>query len=108
MPHSPAVLLHHQGHGPAHFDLICGYGSRCPTWRIAVDNGHWIVVSSVPHRRFYLNYSGPVAHQRGVVRQRWRGLAYWSRDHLSFGPWGFRRLVLRVVPYPRVPTLPRP
>jgi len=71
----PYVVLHHTGHGSAHFDLLFedaddpGGGLttfRCPRWPPAVGDA-WEELP--PHRRAYLTYEGPVSGGRGEVRR---------------------------------------
>ena len=77
MQRGMAVLLRHQGHGPDHWDLIWARGQHCPTLRIAAARipGKLICSWSFPHRRFYLDYRGPVSANRGDVSHVLQGPA---------------------------------
>lgn len=67
------VVLHHTGHGPAHFDLMVEREPAGPllTWRLE----WWPAQGRVPadplpaHRRDYLEYEGPISGERGEVRR---------------------------------------
>src|SRR4051812_11331615 len=67
------VVLHHEGFGDAHFDLMfeSAPDSSLMTWR-ATD---WplaagdVVIRIGDHRRAYLEYEGPVSNDRGHVRR---------------------------------------
>ncbi len=67
------VILHHEGFGEPHFDLMfeSSTGLALATWRAA----DWPVVAGdeltrlADHRRDYLEYEGPVSNDRGHVRR---------------------------------------
>ena len=67
------VVLHHTGHGDAHFDLMLEVDPAGPllTFRLA----DWPVSVGVDasrlagHRRAYLTYEGSVSRGRGEVRR---------------------------------------
>ena len=67
------VILRHEGIADPHFDLMfeISPGSLLATWRSAA----WPIreptsVTRLPdHRRIYLDYEGPLSHDRGHVRR---------------------------------------
>ena len=73
MPACRYAILHHTGHGEAHFDVMieARSGGKLMTWRVA----HWPIECAEPlvkladHRRDYLEYEGPVSRGRGEVRR---------------------------------------
>ena len=71
-----ASLLDHRGYGPRHWDLLLAVGQHCEAWAIFHDGRCRRLLD---HRRFYLDYSGPVRKERGMVRCQWRGSAYRCR-----------------------------
>ena len=75
------TLLEHRGHGPTHWDLLFPRGQRCLTWSFyprqrALGSDAWLFTYQLlaPHRRSYLDYSGPVSAGRGATRCLWRGM----------------------------------
>lgn len=77
----PACLLLHETKTGSHLDLLLS-GPRCPTWsffqskrvlHIARASLFFHCQNNKPHRRFYLDYSGPVPGNRGRVNCVWRG-----------------------------------
>lgn len=70
-----ASLLLHRGRGPRHGDLVLGSGARCLTIHLEPIPAGWRLRLGAPHRRRYLDWSGPLSAGRGVVVQRWHGFA---------------------------------
>jgi hypothetical protein len=67
------VVLHHTGHGPAHYDLMLAMDDVSPllTWRLpAWPPAPGTSATPLPaHRREYLTYEGSVSGDRGEVRR---------------------------------------
>lgn len=67
------VVLHHTGHGEAHFDLMLETEPERALWTFRAPD--WPIRSRVElaplpdHRRAYLEYEGPVSGGRGQVRR---------------------------------------
>jgi len=71
-----AVLLH--DHPVVHWDFLLENGETLRTWRLPRDPCQQDVTDAeeiAPHRRFYLDYEGPVSGGRGVVRRVAAGTA---------------------------------
>ena len=69
------VILEHD-HPFLHWDLLMEAGEQLASWRLLqpLRSGVWIPSESIaPHRRFYLDYEGPVSHNRGSVRRTGHG-----------------------------------
>lgn len=68
------VVLHHEGHGDPHWDLMIECGSVLATWRLPLPRP---VADSLAgpaerirnHRPAYLGYEGPIGGGRGDVRR---------------------------------------
>lgn len=67
------VVLHHTGHDQPHYDLMLEQAEdarllsvRLPTWP---PTDGMPIEWTPPHRRIYLDYEGPVSHNRGHVRR---------------------------------------
>ena len=76
-----SVVLHHTGHGDAHFDVMIEPSrgaARLLTWRTPV----WPLREGTPltalgeHRRAYLEFEGPVSGGRGQVRRVAEGFCH--------------------------------
>ncbi len=92
------VVLEHAGYGALHYDwLLEDAGAPAPhaallwTGRCALEPAQWRaarawdVQSAPPHRRVYLTYEGPIAGERGQVRQvaaGWFTVEQWSAGHI--------------------------
>jgi hypothetical protein len=66
------VILRHEGVPEPHFDLMfeTAEGSALATWRSPAWPPASETVEKLPdHRREYLDYEGPVSHDRGYVKQ---------------------------------------
>jgi hypothetical protein len=79
------VVLRHEGFGEPHYDLMIesAAGGALHTWRTL----EWPIEEAAKlvrlgeHRRLYLDYEGPVSHDRGHVKRagagtcemEWRG-----------------------------------
>jgi hypothetical protein len=67
------VLLHHEGHGTAHFDLMLEADAALATWQFATSPSLLKPGGVLPcqrladHRKAYLDYQGPVGGGRGTV-----------------------------------------
>ena len=112
----PATIMRHSGYRQMHFDLLFAHGRACPTMRIIVPERRdrqrsmrrslpsSLTHGSLPqlsklwptelsaqwspdHRRYYLDYSGPVSGMRGRVQHCWHGYARLSRSNR--GPHGW-------------------
>lgn len=63
-----------------HWDLLLEAGDHCKTWRLTAVPQDDTDIPATPiadHRRFYLDYEGPVSGDRGTV-ERWdRGAFVW-------------------------------
>ena len=75
MPDLPlhCVVLHHEGMGLPHYDLLfeTAPGSALATWRAdrwPVQSGDY-TVRTPDHRPLYLSYEGPISSDRGHVRR---------------------------------------
>lgn len=62
-----------------HLDFLLQSGDSLLTWRLPPDVKHFpIAAVSLPrHRLLYLDYEGPVSHQRGHVQRVDAGLLRW-------------------------------
>ncbi|MEX0725219.1 MAG: DNA polymerase ligase N-terminal domain-containing protein [Planctomycetaceae bacterium] len=66
------VVLTHD-HPALHWDLMLECGDVLRTWRLNTPpvEGEIVLAEAIPdHRRMYLDYEGPVSHNRGTV-SRW-------------------------------------
>lgn len=86
-------VLEHRGHGPTHWDLLFASGRRCLTWSFyprsrglaMVAQQRLFTYQCLPaHRRFYLDYSGPVAASRGRTRCLWRGVMVLHKEGAGY------------------------
>lgn len=76
----PFVLLHHTLHEDQHWDLCLDQGQTLATWQL-IENPATLTAPNRPaparriqdHRRFYLDYEGPVSADRGHVVRVDRG-----------------------------------
>jgi hypothetical protein len=82
-PRRPFVLLCHRLSNSAHWDLMLDSGQALATWQLAADPTVAARQSSscvltarrlADHRRFYLDYEGPVSGDRGDVVRIDRGV----------------------------------
>lgn len=113
MRQAPGALLRHtlrhtlRAHA-IHYDLVIGYGLRCPTVRIINHGTRFTWEWSAPHRRHYLDFSGPVSDSRGVVCKIWYGQVRWTLSEIHFGGWYLgAHGRIPVVPLHFCGTLPR-
>ncbi len=65
------VVLHHTGWIEDHFDLLLDIAEDQPllAWRLDAFPNPAIVTPLPAHRRFYLDYEGPVSNNRGEVKR---------------------------------------
>lgn len=81
------VLLEHRWNG-VHWDLMLEAGPRLRTWalsRLPVPKGEIAATSLPDHRVRYLDYEGPISHDRGTVRRVDRGTyepILWTDDRV--------------------------
>jgi hypothetical protein len=71
------VILEHD-HPCLHWDLMLEEGEVLRTWRLAQPPRAGVAIAAVDifrHRKFYLDYEGPVSGNRGHVR-RWDSGTY--------------------------------
>ncbi len=67
------VLLHHEGHGAAHFDLMLEADTALATWQFSASPALLAAGGGLPcrrladHRKAYLDYEGAVGGDRGHV-----------------------------------------
>jgi hypothetical protein len=96
-PHS-FVILHHQGHGDEHWDLMLEREGRLLTWQLPREpwgpRGSPVAARKIgDHRLAYLNYEGPISGGRGTVRRVDRGPLIWisqAADRFEFTIQGMR------------------
>ena len=67
------VILLHESHRDDHWDFMLENGDILTTWamtpQLSTDSFTCHVESLPDHRRAYLEYEGPVSHNRGTVRR---------------------------------------
>ncbi len=68
------VILHHRLEDSEHWDFMLEYGDSLLTWQLPRDPtgpGSFPMPANriADHRKAYLSYEGPVAGNRGTVRQ---------------------------------------
>ncbi len=81
------VLLTHD-HPFVHWDLLIEAGETARTWRLLESPARWLsdpaievaAESITAHRLMYLDYEGPVSHERGRVVRWDHGLAEWLSE----------------------------
>lgn len=73
----PFVVLRHSDQGGDHFDLMIDQGSHLATWKFqqAPETVDTVLVCRriFDHRRFFLDYEGPLSGDKGSVSQHDRG-----------------------------------
>ncbi len=74
-------ILEHRRDGAAHLDVLLHQGKLCQTFSLhpihrslhAAVGPQWSWYINKAHRRFYMNYTGPVSRGRGAVQCVWSG-----------------------------------
>lgn len=68
------AILHHQGFGGEHWDLMLEHGDVLLTWQLEEEPtpNHTLPIRAQrigDHRKAYLSYEGPISRGRGQVRR---------------------------------------
>lgn len=84
------VLLFHQVDDMDHWDLMLEFQNKLWTWRLEqLPTANQTVLGKriIDHRIHYLDYEGPVSHNRGTVKRIRSGHYHWghkSETRLAF------------------------
>ena len=100
MPQAPGALLRHcRGPHDVHYDLVIGYGRRCPTLRVIHDGLRFTWKWSILYCWHYIDFSGFIADARGIVCRIWYGQVTWTLAKVTFGGW-------HLAAHGRIPVVP--